>query len=137
MFDPESNVVIIDDSSIMRSQVRRVFNQLGFRRVFEGSNGKEGIMLVKYLLTRGVKPSVIVTDKQMPEMDGIEMILFLRNLDNFRYTPILLQSSDVKQEDLDKVLPYRFFEFIRKPISENQLIDKLEKLHQEVLNHKV
>lgn len=137
MFDPASPIVIVDDSSIMRASVRRVFNKLGFTRIFEGDHGKDGIMLVKYLLTRGLKPAVIVTDKQMPVMDGVEMILFLRNLDNFRYTPILLQSSDVRQEDLDKVAPLGFFEFIRKPINENQLLEKLEKLHQEVLNHKI
>ena len=82
-------VLVVDDSASMRQMVSFTLKEAGFA-VVEGSNGRDGLAQAK--ASGGV--DLVVTDLNMPEMDGIEMIKGLRELPEFKFTPILMLTTE-------------------------------------------
>jgi two-component system chemotaxis response regulator CheY len=90
-----TTILIIDDSVTMRQMVGTTLRKAGFD-VIEGANGQEGI---KQLENHAV--TLVMSDVNMPVMDGITMVQAARQLPMHRTTPILLlttETDDAKQQ---------------------------------------
>ncbi len=91
-----TTVLIVDDSPTMRQMVSYTLTTAGFQ-VVEAEHGRDALKKV----TGGSKVDLSVTDLNMPEMDGIALIKELRNMPSFKFTPILMltteSSADKKQ----------------------------------------
>ena len=88
--------LVVDDSLSMRQMLSFTLQQAGFD-VLQGSNGKEGLQQLN-----GGRVDLIITDLNMPEMDGITFIRSLRTLDTCRFTPVLMlttESQDTKKAE--------------------------------------
>ena len=89
-------VLVVDDSPTMRQMVTCTLTAVGFQ-VIEAEHGRDAVNKV----TGGPKMDLVVTDLNMPEMDGIALIKELRNMPSFKFTPILMlttESSDEKKK---------------------------------------
>ena len=89
-------VLVVDDSPTMRQMVACTFTAAGFQ-VIEAEHGRDAVNKV----TSGQRMDLVVTDLNMPEMDGIALIKELRNMPSFKFTPILMlttESSDEKKK---------------------------------------
>ena len=89
-------VLVVDDSTSMRQMVTFTLQSAGFETI-EGANGVEA-------LTNSQDKAVdlVITDLNMPEMDGITLIKELRARESFKFTPILLlttESQDAKKQE--------------------------------------
>lgn len=104
------NLLIVDDSKVIRNGLRQVFEQDDrFQVIGEAANGKEALAAINEL-----KPDVITLDINMPEMDGITT---LKHLMITRPTPTIMMSS-VSSEGADitfDALRYGAVDFIQKP----------------------
>lgn len=90
-------VLVVDDSSTMRQMVTFTLTSAGFQ-VVEAGNGKEAVSKI----AGGAKPDLIVTDLNMPAMDGISLIREVRKMPALKFTPILMlttESADDKKKD--------------------------------------
>jgi two-component system chemotaxis response regulator CheY len=88
--------LVVDDSLSMRQMLAYTLQQAGFD-VLQGANGKEGLTQLQ-----NGRVDLIVTDLNMPEMDGITFIRSLRALDACRFTPVLMlttESQDTKKAE--------------------------------------
>jgi len=88
--------LVVDDSTSMRQMVAFTLQTAGFE-VIEGSDGKDALGKVN-----GKAVNLVVTDLNMPVMDGITLIRELRKLPNFKFTPILMlttESQDSKKQE--------------------------------------
>ncbi|NJN69402.1 MAG: response regulator [Nitrospira sp.] len=85
--------LIVDDSPTMRQMVAFTLTNAGFT-VIEAEDGKDAVNKV----TAGMKLDVVVTDLNMPEMDGIALIKELRRLSAFKFTPILMLTTESAAE---------------------------------------
>ena len=81
--------LIVDDSPTMRQMVAFTLTNAGFT-VVEAQDGKDAVNKV----AGGGKMDIVVTDLNMPEMDGIALIKELRKLSAFRFTPILMLTTE-------------------------------------------
>ncbi|OAI39895.1 hypothetical protein AYO40_05335 [Planctomycetaceae bacterium SCGC AG-212-D15] len=81
-------VLIVDDSTMVRMMVREALAADGYQ-IQEACDGRAALALVKT-----VTPNLVVTDINMPEMDGISLIRALRDLPEHRMTPILVLTSE-------------------------------------------
>ncbi len=84
-------VLIVDDSTSMRQMVSFTLKSAGFT-VTEGANGKEA--LDKIASAAGGKFDLIITDLNMPVMDGLTFIKEARAKPNMRFTPILMLTTE-------------------------------------------
>ena len=88
--------LVVDDSTAMRQMVAFTLQSAGFT-VIEGADGKDALGKVS-----GKSVNLVVTDLNMPNMDGISLIRELRKLPNFKFTPILMlttESQDTKKQE--------------------------------------
>lgn len=85
--------LIVDDSPTMRQMVAFTLTNAGFT-VIEAEHGKDAVRKV----AGGPKLDIVVTDLNMPEMDGITLIKELRQLSAFKFTPILMLTTESAME---------------------------------------
>jgi two-component system chemotaxis response regulator CheY len=81
--------LIVDDSPTMRQMVAFTLTNAGFN-VVEAEHGKDAVNKV----VAGPKVDIVVTDLNMPEMDGISLIKELRKMAAFKFTPILMLTTE-------------------------------------------
>jgi two-component system chemotaxis response regulator CheY len=89
-----ANILIADDSSSMRNMVSMTLESAGHKV----TNAEDGQVALK--IAKEKQFDAVVTDLNMPNMNGIELIKQLRTLQEYKYTPILLlttESSDDKK----------------------------------------
>lgn len=88
--------LVVDDSTSMRQMVVFTLQTAGFETI-EGANGVEALSV-----SENAPVDLVITDLNMPEMDGITLIKELRNRPAFKFTPILLlttESQDTKKQE--------------------------------------
>ncbi len=115
-------ILCVEDEDGVRKHIVNTLKYY-FKDVFEACNGKEGIEI--YLQNQ---PNIIICDIQMPVMDGIEMIKFIREKDVI--TPIVLLTAHNSEEYLMKLINLKVQHFILKPVNAENLQEGLEKALQ-------
>lgn len=85
-------VLVVDDSVMVRQMVSFTLHQAGFE-VAEAQNGQEGLRMIAERT-----PDLIITDLNMPVMDGISFIRNARGLPTTRYVPILMLTTESQVE---------------------------------------
>lgn len=115
-------VLTVDDSASIRQMVSLTLRGAGYE-VFEAADGREG--LAKASCTR---LDLIVTDLNMPKMDGIQMIAALRLLPAYSFTPILMLTTESQAARKDAGRKAGATGWIVKPFRADQLIAATHKL---------
>ena len=90
LFDIQSvRVMLVDDSKLARNHIRRVLNSLGLKNILEAENGATALTLLKDNTF-----DLVVTDYNMPEMDGRELSEFIRFNPDTAHIPIIMVTSE-------------------------------------------
>jgi two-component system chemotaxis response regulator CheY len=116
-------VLIVDDSPAMRSFVRRVMLLSGFELsvCYEAANGQEALDLLGREWV-----DAILTDINMPEVDGEEFLRRLALDDVFRSIPVLVISTDATRNRIERLLSLGARGYITKPFLPETLRAELE-----------
>ena len=85
-------ILAVDDSTSMRQMVGHVLREAGFR-VIEASDGEEALELA-----RRERVDAVITDHNMPRMDGLSLVRLLRAMDDYARTPIVLLTTESSDE---------------------------------------
>lgn len=117
------NVLLVDDSQTARNYIRHILGNLGIRRFSEAENGKQACALIErdYF-------DLIVTDYNMPEMDGRELVEFIRTRSGQSSVPILMVSSEQNQNRLAAVQNAGISALCDKPFDPRLVRDLILKL---------
>jgi two-component system chemotaxis response regulator CheY len=116
-------ILILDDSPAMVMNLAQILSKAGYE-VATANNGKEGIAE----LNGGLKPTVILTDINMPEMDGIEFIKEARKSAATKFTPIIVLSGDADGRKRDEARAAGASGWLQKPPQPNQLLYVVKQL---------
>ena len=116
-------ILVIDDSATMVMSLSRVLKNAGYE-VETASNGKEGVAK----LAAGLKPSVILTDINMPQMDGIAFIKEARKSASTRFTPIIVLTTESGGQKRDEARTAGASAWLTKPTEPNELLTALKQL---------
>ena len=111
-------VLIVDDESLIRMDLRDIIESCGHEVVAEGTNGVEALALCKKH-----KPDIILMDVKMPELDGIEAA---RPIGFHHEAPVVLLTSYSQQDLIDKARDSGVYGYLIKPVREEQLVPTLE-----------
>ncbi|MEW9899760.1 response regulator [Chitinivorax sp. PXF-14] len=91
-------VLLVDDSLTARGYIKHILQQLGIQRIDEAGNGREAISLIEHEFY-----DLVVTDYNMPEMDGQALTEYIRGQSGQSSVPILMVSSESNQQRLAAV----------------------------------
>jgi two-component system, chemotaxis family, chemotaxis protein CheY len=115
-------VLVVDDSTSMRQMVSFTMKEAGFA-VLEGANGAEAITQAQ-----GKPVDLVITDLNMPVMDGMTLIRTLRGKAEFRFTPILMLTTESQQEKKLEGKAAGATGWIVKPFNPEQLLQTVSKV---------
>jgi len=115
-------ILTVDDSSTMRQMITFTLKGAGFD-VLEAGDGVEALEVAA-----GKKLALIVTDVNMPRMDGITLVQRLRALPEFKFTPILVLTTESDASMKMKGKEAGATGWIVKPFSPEKLLDVVNKV---------
>ena len=112
------SVLIVDDSSVMRKIVGRSLRQAGLevQQMLEASNGSEALALVK-----GQSFDLILSDINMPLMDGLEFVRQLSGVENGKGVPVVMITTEGSEGHVVQALSAGARGYIRKPFTPEQV----------------
>lgn len=109
--------LIVDDSSTMRRIIKNSLKRIGFDDIIEASNGREALEIF-------TDANVILTDWNMPEMDGLEFVKRVRAQN--KTIPILMVTTNAAKDDIVEALKNGVNNYIVKPFTPETLKEKVE-----------
>jgi two-component system chemotaxis response regulator CheY len=115
-------ILTVDDSGSVRQMVSFTLRKAG-HQVSEAVDGKDGLARAS-----GARFDLIVTDLNMPNMDGIQMISAIRKLPGYSFVPILMLTTDSQAEKKDAGRKAGATGWIVKPFNSDQLIAVIHRL---------
>lgn len=115
-------ILTVDDSSSVRQMVTFTLTKAGYE-VVEAVDGKDGLDKAGR-----EKFDLIITDLNMPNMDGIQMMTGIRKLSGYGFTPILMLTTESQAEKKDEGRKAGATGWIVKPFNSDQLVSVLRKL---------
>jgi YesN/AraC family two-component response regulator len=113
--------LVVDDSATMRQLITMTLKKMGCPSIAEAPNGRVGLERLA-----AAQPDIVLTDIDMPEMNGLEFIEQARA--RFATLPIIILSTHGDDVTRDKGLMLGANDYLTKPLSGSKLIDVLEKL---------
>jgi two-component system chemotaxis response regulator CheY len=116
-------VLVVDDSPTMRQMVAFTLTSAGYQ-VVEAGNGKEAVGKVN----GGAKPDLVVTDLNMPEMDGITLIKEIRKMAALKFTPILMLTTEASDDKKKAGQAAGATGWIVKPFNPEQMMAVIKKV---------
>ncbi len=113
-----TRVIIADDESLIRMDLREMLTNLGYLVVGEAGDGRSAVNLAREL-----RPDIVVMDIKMPDLDGIEAA---RILTEERIAPVLLLSAYSQQEQVQRARQAGVAGYLVKPFREADLAPSIE-----------
>ncbi len=111
-----SVILAVDDSASMRQMVNFTLKGAGYEVV----QAADGVEALEY--ARGHSVDLVLTDVNMPRMDGITLVRELRTLPSYRYTPMLVLTTESSQEKKSQGKQAGATGWIVKPFNPEQLL---------------
>jgi two-component system chemotaxis response regulator CheY len=115
--------LIVDDSLTMRRIVVNTLKTLGYDQVVEATDGKDALAKLQ---TEGA--DFVVTDWNMPEMNGLELSKAIRSNPQLENIPILMVTTRGNKEDVIEAMKVRVNNYIVKPFTPQGLKDKIDQI---------
>jgi chemosensory pili system protein ChpA (sensor histidine kinase/response regulator) len=115
---PIRSILIVDDSPSVRHMTSKVVENAGWRAVA----ARDGVEALALVMNGGEPPTVIVTDIEMPRMDGFELIRSLKSNKATAGIPIIVVTSRAGSKHRDMAERMGITKFLSKPFNENELV---------------
>ncbi len=116
-------VLVVDDSAMMRKIVIKNLKECGFDvTIVEASDGKEGVE--KFVATH---PDVVLSDWNMPNMDGLTMVKEIRKLDPEKKVPIIMVTTEGSADKVKDAVMAGATNYLAKPFTPEKFKEKLAK----------
>lgn len=116
-------ILAVDDSPTMRRIIINTLKRAGFTNVVEASDGKDALAKMKV-----DKFNFVITDWNMPEMDGLSFVTTLRGMDEYKNLPILMVTTRSVKDDIVEALKAGVNNYIVKPFTPDTLKEKIEQV---------
>jgi len=120
------HIMVVDDSPTIRSSVSFCVQNAGYQ-VTEAEDGQDALEQLSQMQQNGLIPSLIVTDVNMPRMDGITLIQNIKKGD-MRYIPILVLTTESEKAMIEKGRSAGASGWLIKPFQPEQLLWAIKKL---------
>ncbi|MBW2609247.1 MAG: chemotaxis response regulator CheY [Deltaproteobacteria bacterium] len=121
--DKSIRVLVVDDFATMRRILKGVLKQLGFGNIVEADDGAIALQELKK-----EKVGLIVSDWNMPNMNGLDLLKEVRGDDNLKDIPFLMVTAEGQKENVVRAVQAGVSNYIVKPFTPETFSAKLEKV---------
>ncbi|WP_448546833.1 chemotaxis response regulator CheY [Thalassotalea fusca] len=123
--DKNMKVLVVDDFSTMRRIVKNLLRDLGFTNIQEADDGSTALPMLQ-----GGDFDFVVTDWNMPGMQGIDLLKAIRADEKLAHIPVLMVTAEAKKEQIVMAAQAGVNGYIVKPFTAATLKTKLDKIFE-------
>ena len=125
MADPKMSILVVDDFATMRRIVRNILKQLGYENIHEADDGASAVEVLKR-----EKIQFIISDWNMPQMSGIELLKTVRATEAWKDLPFLMVTAEGQKENVIEAVKNKVNNYIVKPFTPEVLMEKISKIFE-------
>ncbi len=125
MLNTKIRVLVVDDFPTMRRIIKNLLKQLGYENVDEAENGEDALKKLK-----NGDYKFVVSDWNMPVMEGIELLRHVRSDPQLKDIPFLMVTAEAEKEKVIEAIKLGVDNYIVKPFTGEILKEKIEKIAQ-------
>ncbi len=125
--DYSLKVLVADDFATMRKIVRNILKQIGFEHILEAEDGAAALLLIKQ-----EKVGLVVTDWNMPNMSGLELLQALRRDPETAKVPVLMVTAEGLKENVLEAVKAGVNNYVVKPFTAEVLEEKIEAIFRKL-----
>ncbi|MHB1099420.1 MAG: chemotaxis response regulator CheY [Burkholderiales bacterium] len=123
MANADLKILVVDDFSTMRRIIRNLLKELGFPNVTEAEDGMDALKKLQ-----GGNFEFVVSDWNMPNMSGIELLRAIRKDPTLKHLPVLMVTAEAKKENIIEAAQAGASGYVVKPFTAAVLDEKLSKI---------
>lgn len=127
MADKNMSMLVVDDFPTMRRIVRSLLKELGFTNVEEAEDGQDALNKL-----RAGNFEFVVSDWNMPNLDGLDMLKQIRADDKLKHLPVLMVTAEAKKENIIAAAQAGANGYVVKPFTAAILEEKLNKIFEKM-----
>ena len=127
MSQPDLKFLIVDDFSTMRRIVRGLLKEIGDNNAEEAEDGAVAMLMLKY-----AKFDFVVSDINMPNMNGFDLLKAVKADDSLKHIPVLMVTAEARKEDIVLAAQTGAAGYIVKPFTKATLEEKVVKIMQKL-----
>lgn len=120
-------ILIVDDFATMRKVIRNLLKQAGYENVAEAEDGMAALKLLK-----STKMDFVISDWNMPNMTGIELLKAVRSDGELKSMPFLMVTAESLKENVVEAVKAGVSNYIVKPFTAEVLGEKIEKIMENI-----
>jgi two-component system, chemotaxis family, chemotaxis protein CheY len=121
MTDQNMKILTVDDFSTMRRIIRNMLRQLGYTNIVEAEDGAEALSLL-----HKEKVDFIISDWNMPNMSGLDLLKAIRADENLKPIPVLLVTAEALKENVVEAVKAGVNNYVVKPFTAETLKEKID-----------
>ena len=119
--------LIVDDFSTMRRIVRDLLKEIGYNNAEEAEDGAVALNMLK-----NAKFDFVVSDINMPNMNGFELLAAVKKDESLKHLPVLMVTAEARKEDIVRAAQDGAAGYIVKPFTKATLEEKVQKIMQKL-----
>ena len=119
--------LVVDDFSTMRRIVRGLLKEIGYNNAEEAEDGAVALNMLK-----NSKFDFVVSDINMPVMNGFELLSAVKADDSLKHLPVLMVTAEARKEDIVRAAKDGAAGYIVKPFTKATLEEKVQKIMQKL-----
>jgi two-component system, chemotaxis family, chemotaxis protein CheY len=116
-------ILIVEDSSTTRALIRAIIDELGDFETAEAASGFEALKMLPQQ-----EYNLIITDINMPDINGLELINFVRSNARYSHVPIIIVSTEKSEEDKKRGMALGATAYVTKPFKSAELQEAILKI---------
>jgi two-component system, chemotaxis family, chemotaxis protein CheY len=118
--------LVVDDSRAMRMILRRIMSEQGYE-VVEAADGQEALDVLEGL-SDSARPDVALIDWNMPNVDGLELVVRIRKNPEWRSITLMMVTTESEYDQIVRALAAGAHEYVIKPFTPEAIVEKLQLL---------
>ncbi|MEO5668630.1 MAG: response regulator [Bdellovibrionota bacterium] len=129
MFDPNTKVLVVDDFKTMRKIVIGALGTCGLKNIMEADDGIVAWPLIEAAVKEGKPFGLIVSDWNMPQLSGLELLKKVRGSETTRSTPFVLVTAEAEQKNILEAVQSGVNNYVVKPFTPATFKLKIEQVY--------
>lgn len=123
----DMHFLIVDDFSTMRRIVRGLLKEIGYANADEAEDGAVALKMLK-----SAKYDFVVSDINMPVMNGFELLSAVKADESLKHLPVLMVTAEARKEDIVRAAKDGAAGYVVKPFTKATLEEKVQKIMQKL-----
>ncbi|MFZ5573258.1 MAG: chemotaxis response regulator CheY [Thermodesulfobacteriota bacterium] len=121
--DLSKKILVVDDFATMRRILKNILKQIGFTNITEADNGNAALEELKKK-----KYDLIISDWNMPQMTGLDLLKTIRSDEAMKDTPVLMVTAEAQKQNVIEAVKAGVTSYVVKPFTAESISEKIEKI---------